>query len=188
MGGGFVAMYLYAPITEDVKILVIGCMVFFPLLMIVGIPTVDALMTIHNSMHWKGHLRFRFDPQSDELFFPRENATYSVQDGIKLVFGCVRGVDMTSAYKTRLGGWACKAGGKGIHFPHITQIFMLVFAKNGEWRRHNLTNDWIVNWTDSGSKEFLEIAEKLQPLLECEVFVKDYSKDECFEQQNSTTH
>ena len=86
----------------------------------------------------------------------------------------------------QFGVWWKRGGGKhSMGLVPVTQIFMLVLDKNNEWQRYNLTDDCIAHWTKLGSKQFLGIVEKLQPLLECEVFVKDYSKDECFAQQNS---
>ena len=174
VGALFALVYFYVPIEGDERMLVI-CGMGFPLMMIIGIPAVDALMTILHTWHWKGGLQFRFDPRSSELFFPKENATYCVIDGVKLVVGCVHGFDMRRSSQ---------------RYPWIAQIFMLVLDKNGEWQRHNLTYDWDIEEFFSKSKthvkpHFSRFVEKLRAHLEFEVFERDYSKDICFAQQNS---
>ena len=182
IGGACFAIYFYAPVDEKAKPVLIGCMIFFPLLMIFGIPAVDALMTVMNSFHWKGTLRFRYNTQNGELFFSRENVTYRREDYSKIVLGCVRGADMKGAFK-KFGTWWKKKGDGSL--AQITQVFLLVLDKNDEWKRYNLSDDW-VPWStrQSGSKSFTKVANCLRPHLEFEEFVRDYSLDECFAQQN----
>ena len=183
IGGVFWVIYSYAPVDEEVKFVLVGCMIFFPLLMILGFPAVDALITVSNSSHWKGTLRFRYSLQNGELFFPRENMTYRREDYSKIVLGCARGTEMKGAFK-KLGVWM-KPHGRGQGLVPTTQIFLLVLDKNDEWKRYNLSRDW-VPWStrQSGSKSFMKVANCLRSHLEFEEFVKDYSQDECFAQQN----
>ena len=138
MGGILYALYVYAPIDDNAKILLARFVVLFPVLMLVGMPAVDALWTLLNARHWKGPLRFRYDPQSCELFFARENVTYRHGEYASLILGCVRGADMKGRVKT-FGMWG--RGEATGRLAQITQIFMLVRDKNNEWQRHNLTDD-----------------------------------------------
>jgi hypothetical protein len=63
-----------------------------------------------------------------------------------------------------------------------TQIFMLVLDKNDNWKRYNFSDDSAnFSW---GRKRFLKIVDRLQPFLSFDQFVKEYSFDECYEQQN----
>ena len=182
IGGVFWAIYSSALVDEEVKFVLVGGMIFFPLLMILGFPAIDALITVANSSHWKGPLRFRYGLQNGEMFFPRENVTYRREDYSKIVLGCVRGADMKGAFK-KFGTWWKKKGDGSL--AQITQVFLLVLDKNDEWKRYNLSDDW-VPWPtrQSGSKSFTKVANCLRPHLEFEVFVRDYSLDECFAQQN----
>jgi hypothetical protein len=184
------------PIGDDQRTMaLIGMFVVSPAI-IVGIPALDAFVTLHNSKHWKGHLRFRCDPQSGELFFPRENISYRLKDCSKIVLGCVRGVDKRgwTRVSKKFGGVYYKVGSRqsnGIlsrrtaENKPTTQIFMLILDKNDEWQRHDITYD-LGSWrnSESGSKQFLKIVDRLQPFLSFDQFVKDYSQDECYEQQN----
>ena len=147
-----------------------------------------------NSQHWKGPIRFRYDSRDGILFFPRENATYQQKDCQRIVLSCVRGYDKRGWSKTM--GVYYKAGTtykRGMPFRcseegSVTQIFMLVLDEHDEWHRHDIADDWAFWRTrESGSKQFEKVVKKLQHLLECEVFIKDYSVDECFAQQNSKT-
>jgi len=148
----------------------------------------DAFCTLENSKYWKGSLRFRFNPQNGELFFSRENVTYGAGDYAKLVLGCVRGTEVMEAEDFRMFGlrvW--RTVGKRARV-RSTQIFMLVLNQNSEWQRYNLADDYNSDsnkWKTSelGNKQFLQLADLLQQHLSFETFVKDYSLDECYEQQ-----
>ena len=141
-------------------------MICAPLAMIVFMPAVGAFGVWEDSTHWNGPLRFRYEPQNGELFFAKEKITYRPEDYSKLVLGCVEGIDIAKSEITE-----------------TVQFFMLVLDKNEKWRRFNLSDD-DVTWS-RGHKRFTQVIERLQPLLEFEVFAKKYSKDECFAQQNS---
>ena len=144
---------------------------FFPLLIVFVIVAFDAFYTKANSRYWKGSLRFRFDPQNDELFFARENVTYRKGDYSKLVLGCVRGVDMKGAFKIGIA-WAKLGNHRGRSFVEITQIFMLVLDKNDQWQRYNLADD-DVTWrtSESGSKQFMQVAEQLECVPKHQPFI-----------------
>jgi hypothetical protein len=202
--GAFYAIYVYAPFdkvfgeggNELQRQVCAVLMVVAPLLMVIMIPANDAFMTVQNSKYWKGHLRFRYDPQSGELFFPRENVSYSLKDCSKIVLGCVRGVDKrgwTRVSKNfggvyyKVGGWHSE-GGLSLRTTEntpTTQIFILVLDKNDKWQRHDISYD-VGSWqnSESGSKQFIQLVDRLQPFLSFDQFVKDYSQDECYEQQN----
>jgi len=143
-------------------------MICFPLAMLVFMPAVGALGVWVDSTYWNGPLRFRYEPQNGELFFAKEKITYRPEDYSKLVLGCVEGADIN----------------KDEYNPTV-QFFILVLDKNENWHRYTLSDD-NVSWS-WGHKRFTQVVERLQPLLEFEVFVKEYSKDECFAQQNSNT-
>ena len=184
--------FLELDIPVDEEMLFIFMVILSPLL-IIGVPAFDALTTIIDSKRWKVPLRFRYDSRDSVLFFPRENVTYRLKDCQKTVLGCVRGYDKRGWSKSKTFNVYYKIGTTGrpgrdkSHRP-VTQIFMLVLDEHNEWHRHNLADDWAFWRThESGSKQFVKFVKKLQPLLECEVFIKDYSVDECFEQQNSKT-
>jgi len=153
-----------------------------PFMILVGV-ALDAWTTQVNSRYWKGPLRFRYDSRNGELLFPRENVTYRQGDYSKLVLGCVRGAEMVTAK----GLWGVKKVARG----KSTQIFMLVLDQNDEWKRYNLCDDynsdsnkWKTN--ESGSKQFIKVAEILRQHFQFEQFIKDYSKDECYTQQHGS--
>jgi len=167
----------------DLEELIIG-LVFFSLLIICVIVPLDAFCTTANSRHWKGPLRFRFASTNGELFFPREDVTYYGRENYsKIVLGCIRGVDMKGAFKMGIA-WVKLGRKRSNSFEETTQIFMLVLDQNGEWKRYNLADD-TVRWRskESGSKQFVQFADLLRQHLSFEQFVKDYSLDECYEQQ-----
>jgi hypothetical protein len=158
-----------------------------PLCSCVFVP-LDASTTLINSRYWKGSLRFRFDPQSGELFFPRENVTYGAGDYSKLVLGCVRGTERASPDKF-FGMRLTRK--KSVAIAKSTQIFMLVLDQNDVWQRYNLADDHNSDsntWktSESGNKQFTKLADLLHRHFSFEQFVKDYSKDECYEQQQGT--
>jgi len=136
-----------------------------PLAMIFFMPAIGALGIYEDSTHWNGPLRFRLTLPSGELFFAKEKVTYRKDDYSQIVIGCVQGFDTSKS-----------------ELDQSIQIFMLVLDRNENWRRFLLSDDY-VPWS-RGSKRFKEVVEKLQPYLAFEQFVKDYSKDECLEQQN----
>ena len=102
--------------------------------------------------------------------------------------GCVRGAEAMEAEDFRMFGlrvW--RAVGKRARV-RSTQIFMLVLNQSGEWQRYNLADDHNSDsnkWktSESGSKQFLQLADLLRQHLSFETFVKDYSLEECYEQQ-----
>jgi hypothetical protein len=60
------------------------------------------------------------------------------------------------------------------------------------WKRYNLSDDYNSDsnkWktSESGSKQFMQVADLLQQHLLLELFVKDYSLDECYGQQRRNT-
>ena len=163
-GLGYYGYCNSANLRED-KMFATIFMIIIPLVMIVFMPAVGALGVWVDSIHWKGPLRFRFNGQDGELFFAKEKVTYRPNDYSQLVLGCVCGIDTKT------------------DDPKSTvQIFMLVFDKNEKWCHCNLSDDY-VPWL-RGHKRFMQVIDRLRPLLEFEVFVKDYSQDECFAQQN----
>jgi hypothetical protein len=145
----------------------------------------DATATLRNSRYWKGSLRFRFNPQNGELFFPRENVTYSRMDYSKLVLGCIRGREIV--WNEKIFGVRLKRK-KGVARRRSTQIFMLVLDQNDEWHRYNLADDYNSDsnaWktSESGNKHYVKLVDQLQSLLTFDQFVRDYSRDECCTQQ-----
>ena len=176
--GGLFVVGNYDPVTDDTSVFFI----FLPL-MIVVLVSLDAFTTLVDSRYWKGSLRFRFNPQNGELFFPRENMTYGAGDYAKIVLGCVHGTEVI-AFKGIRVWWA----GKFVARARSTQLFMLVLDQNGEWKRYNFSDDHdsdFKKWktSESGSKQFFQLADLLRQHLSFETFVKDYSLDECYEQQ-----
>ena len=137
----------------------------------VFMPMVGAFCVLLDSGDWND-LRFRFNPQNGELFFGKAKATYRREDYSKLIFGCVRGYNKEDAHKE----WGLLL---------LTQIFVLVLDKNDGWQRYTLSDDTVVWKThESGSKQFIKIVECLQPFLTFDQFIKEYSLDECSEQQD----
>ena len=137
----------------------------------------------YNLLLLYGPLRFRLNPQNGELLFLKENITYGAGDYVKLVLGCVRGSKVET-----VRWFASWLTGKKVMHSRSTQIFMLVLNQNGEWQRYNLTDDYNSGsnkWktSESGSKQFLQLADLLRQHLVFETFVKNYSLDECYEQQ-----
>jgi hypothetical protein len=153
--------------------------IIVPLGMIVFMPAVGAFCVMMDSNHWNGPLRFRFNPQNGELFFAKEKATYRPEDYSQLVLCCVYGTDMEDAYMSR-GKWYPRSS-KYSPPKDSTQIFMLILDKNDQWKRYLLADDSIsFSW---GRKRFLKIVDRLQSFLSFEQFDKNYSFDECYEQQ-----
>ncbi|MCL2348796.1 MAG: hypothetical protein FWC50_11130 [Planctomycetaceae bacterium] len=150
---------------HDDKFVFVVFGIVVPLAMIVFMPAVGAFGIFEDSTHWNGPLRFRLTLQSGELFFAKEKVSWRKDDYSQIVIGCVQGFNTS----------------KG-ELDQSIQIFMLVLDRNGKWRRFLISDDY-VPWS-RGSKRFKEVVEKLQPYLAFEQFVKDYSKDECLEQQN----
>lgn len=182
--GALFAIRTYLPLDKEGETVVAFAMIFFPPFMLFAFVALDALVTVMNSQHWNGPLRFRFDPQNGEMFFPRENVTYRQGNYSKLILGCVRGADMKGAFKT-FGVWMKQK--KDGTLAQTTQIFMLVLDDNNEWKRYHLADDW-VPWPtgESGSKQFMNLTTKLRQFLLFDEFVKDYSMDECYEQQRDS--
>ena len=87
------ALYHWLPGNEEGKMVSADCMLVLPPIAFVWCLMFDAVTTLLNSRHWKGVLRFRFDPQNGKLFFPKENMTYRQKDCQKIILGCVRGWD-----------------------------------------------------------------------------------------------
>ncbi|MCL2710384.1 MAG: hypothetical protein FWE95_05850 [Planctomycetaceae bacterium] len=181
ISGGLYAAYTYAPIPEEMQIALFGSMVLVSPFLIFVVVMNAFLRRRKDSQFWNGSIRFRFDPQTSELFFPRENVTYRPTDCSKLILGCVRGSEMGILGKRGYGRSPC------MDIAKSTQIFMLVFDKAGQWHRHDLSDDHGAVWKsyahESGSKQFLQVADLLRPHLLFERFVKKYSSNECFDQQ-----
>ena len=184
------AAHRWFPGNEGEKMVFVGCMIILPPLTFVVHLVINATITLFNSQHWKGLLRFRFDPQNGELFFPRENMTYRQKDCQKIILGCARGWDKRGWSKMgivyyKIGGWYSKGTGVSSNEDKPnTQIFMLILDNSG-WKRHNLTHDWGYKLSnEQGSKPFMKVADCLRSFLDFDVFIKDYSLDECYGQQN----
>ena len=176
-------MYTSEELIDEARPFIFVAMILSPLFIVLAFVALDNFCSMADSRYWNEPLRFRFDPQRGELFFPRENITYRAGDYANLVVGCVRGSDMRGLIK-RFGAWWDINKQRRLRIQ--TQIFMLVFDKNDQWRRYTLSSDdmWVAWITpESGSKQFLQLADLLQQHLSFETFVKDYSLDECYEQQ-----
>jgi hypothetical protein len=175
---------------ENVRGLIMFYVVLFPIGVIM-LSALNAFLILRNSKYWKKPLRFRYDPKSSELFFPRENVLYQKQDYVKLVLGCVRGSDLRKCPPKKFGMYWMVSGS----CKPTTQVFVLVLDKNNEWIRYNLSDDCYhrFDWQSTrelgttrelGSRQFIRVVATLQPLFAFEQIVKDYSMDECYEQQN----
>ena len=158
-------------LAEETRMVCVGgAFLFWCFVLLVYV--VDTFFKVSNARYWKGALRFRYDPASGELFFGKEKDTYRSEDYTKLVLGCVRG-----AYKNI-----------DSEIVRITQVCMLLLDKNDEWRRYTLSDEH-VHWLtpESGSVQFVKLVEQLQPLLAFDLFVRDYSREECYEQHRRST-
>jgi hypothetical protein len=173
--------YAFDLIGADEKPALIAWIIFLLPAALFIVMLLDIFAVWNCSRYWKGSLRFRFNPQNGELFFSRENVTYGAGDYTKLIFCCIRGATMAGAVKRRNEWFDCI--GEEL-LKQGTQIYMLVLDNNSEWQRYNLADD-VVKWktSESGSKQFLQLADLLRQHLSFETFVKDYSLDECYEQQ-----
>ena len=185
-GGVCLVCYIYdVPRTEREGIVEFYGIFFAPLFTLFLFVALDMFFTMANARHWRGSLRFRCDLQNGELFFARENQTYQRAEYQTLVLGCVRGVPSMKMLVKKFGVWCRLWCGS----TRITQIFILVLDENDEWKRYDLADDSAVSWrtSESGSRQFVKLVEQLQPLLTFDTFVRDYSRDECYEQQNRST-
>jgi len=188
LSGMLFALYIDDDFIEEGKPFLFYAMILVPPLFVAVFVALDILCSLADSRHWNGPLRFRYNFQNGELFFSRENVIYRAGDYEKLILGCVRGADMEGYAKNFGGMWSLEWNVKSLNRRRLrqqTQIFMLVFDNNGEWQRHNLADDdWVTWWgKESGSRQFIRIANLLERHLLFERFVKDYSLDECYEQQ-----
>jgi len=187
LSGMLFALYIDDDFIEAGKPFLFYAMILVPPLFVAVFVTLDILCSLADSRYWKGPLRFCYNFQNGKLSFSRENVTYRAGDYEKLILGCVRGADMAWLTKNFFGIWRIEWNVKSLRRrqPRLqTQIFMLVFDNNGEWQRYNLADDWVTWWDkESGSRKFMQVAEQLERHLLFDRFVKDYSLDECYEQQ-----
>jgi hypothetical protein len=139
----------------------VGFFFFFQLL--------GAFIVWADSLEW-GEIRFRYDPNNGEVFFGKEKVTFPQKEYQKLVFGCVRGVDTEASIKMQ-----CE----------VTQVFVLLLDRNDQWRRYTLSDD-LAYWrtSESGSRQFVKLVDHLQTLFSFDVFVRSYSREECYAQQS----
>ena len=174
-------MYTSEELIDEARPFIFVAAILSPPFIVLAFVALDNFCSMADSRYWNEPIRFRFDPQNSELFFPRENMIYRAGDYTKLVLGCVRGADM-EGYLKKFGTWWNTKGQRRLRFQ--TQIFMLVLDRNDQWQRYNLADD-VVKWktSESGSKQFLQLADLLRRHLSFETFVKEYSLDECYEQQ-----
>jgi len=159
---------------EKFRMALAAFMIGVPLAIFIFLQLLGAFIVFIDSCEW-GHIRFRYDPANGELFFGQEKITYRPENYTKIIFSCVRGVDKEDSSKE----WG---------LVEVTQLFVLILDKNNKWQRHTLSDD-IAYWhtSESGSRQFVKLVEQLQQLLTFDTFVRDYSRDECYEQQNRST-
>jgi len=155
---------------EKTRATLAAFMICVPVALFLFLQLLGVAIVAIDSLYW-GFVRFRYNPENGELFFGKENLTYRPKDYSKLVIACVRGTEKEDASKE----WG---------LVEVTQVFVLLLDRNDRWRRYTLSDD-IVHWktSETGSTQFMRLVDSLQPLLAFEQFVRDYSKEECDEQQ-----
>jgi hypothetical protein len=173
-------IYFFVPLPLVGRIIfVVSAVIAFSLFLGVGY----LMTTMINAKVEQVGLTFRYTSKKGELVFPKNNAIYRPENYKKLIFGCVRGWDMRRFHRGIGGMWVSKA--KKRYTGYNTQHFMLVLDKDDKWKRYDIASEYVV-WDkgQAGSQMFIELVDQLRPHLDFDVFVKDYSQDECFEQQN----
>jgi hypothetical protein len=171
-----IGMYISDEPVDKEKPFAIAVMILCPLLSVCAFVALDIFCTMADCKYWTEPIRFRYDSHNGELLFPRENITYGVGDYKKIILGCVSGYDLQINVP-----WYNK---RRRYFRAHTQIFVLILDQNDEWKRYNLSNDR-VSWQNnkSGSRQFIKLADLLGQHLQFEQFVKGYSTDKCYVQQ-----
>jgi hypothetical protein len=148
--------------------------IFTPLVVL----CIYAWATYDNSSYWKGALHFRYRLNTQELFFPRENQIYLQKECERIIMVHIIGYDLRGQVK-RFGLY----GAPGNHqFSANTrhQTCILVLLNTGRWERHEIGYDLY-----RAKRQFDKLVEMLQPLTNCEVIVKKYTRDECYDQQHA---
>ena len=145
--------------------------------MLLGVPGGYAVATHANSRYWKGSLYFKYKPDTQELFFPRENQLYRQSKCKCIILGCVSGYD--TRRMTKVAGISM-SGGRSRQFTHntILQCFVLVLLDTDKWVRHEIGYD-----LPRSKIQFDNLVKILQPLVYCNVFFKHYSFQECYSDQ-----
>ncbi|MCL2347009.1 MAG: DUF3592 domain-containing protein [Planctomycetaceae bacterium] len=137
-------------------------------------------VSMQNAALWKNKCRFRFDKNSGELFFSREDKRYAADDYDEVTVGVTHGYnirDLPQYRKPDTGSSPPKfrfsSRSDSIEPPmRVTQLYLLVHGSDGNWTRHLVVYD-------QNTKAIQRAALQLQEMLQCRLVTREMSVREC---------
>ncbi|MGL6225859.1 MAG: hypothetical protein ACRC10_04435 [Thermoguttaceae bacterium] len=140
-----------------------------------------------NTQHWGGKVRFRFNRFTRELYFPREKATYHLNDYRRVILGCTEGYDTTMPYMKKSGNTVF-AQDWSLHpsevnqirfqsgFMSRTELYFLLEDHEGRWIRHDIACDRIPQ---------PKVVRSLTQQIPCEAMFRTMGLLECYNEQHA---
>jgi len=176
-----IGLYFISYFPEDTKITTM-LYVLFPFcgysagLIISGI---FVAVTMKNAALWKKRCRFRFDQNTNELYFSREDKRYSAHDYSSVVIGVTNGYNLRdlSQYqylnKELPRQQITSSSRNSVDVPErVTELFFLIQRNDGTWTRHLVAYD-------QNTKAIERAAVQLQEMLNCRLATRNMSSREC---------